>query len=244
MNTFIIVGIIIISVFELTNTILLSRLKRQAKRSISSLNDERYFELKSKIQFVIVTGSIFLLLMGFLGFDSITSSKNAIATELKEVRSDLANTDSLLLIKKKEISDLGDSLRIIISDYKTMMTTVSSYNNKISEFEQSVSKVQDALHKNPRFYIVNATATTDDLEKRWRTVPPGDPVTLYFNGLNTTQGKKLPIFTKPPDVFILNSDIDLAIDSITKESISVYFNGGLTNSNKESSFSFWIAVQE
>lgn len=209
----------------------LSLRKIRNQSNISGMNDDRYYELKYKLQFISSVGVIVIAVAGFFGLDKYENFVN-------------------------EFKIKTDSLDIKLSDYDKKISlldsTISKYDNKISAYDNYLKKLDlskisfsksmiasnkgllqlkdtiDIIKKrnilDKSFYVI------DNLKIKNALIPNNGSgyVRYYFKDLSTIIGDKVPEFDKPPVVFVIpQSGVMLNIYSLTNE----YFEVGMSGYN-------------
>lgn len=199
-------------IYNVWNTIVLKKFFKTSFRR-EQINDQKYWELKYKIQSLV---TIFLVIVGVVGYLGISTIDDVKKTVVKEIKPQLDSTmmavdslrDSLktysLLMEdlKSNSQQVTSSLKISKNDVQSLINTINAINKK--------NKIQAPV------YVVNNIRIDTQIDF-------GDPkATIYFKDLITSSGDKLPSFTKPPTVVVAANRANFYATSITPESFRIY----------------------
>lgn len=202
------------------------------KKSLSSnlpLTDTRYFELKSRNDFMTAAFTFITGTIVFLGYNSLDN----IQLNLKKDITDSLNTPL------KAITDLSKK----VEDAKNDIERIQKANKFIDEFSKKNVYTQSELQEKYDKLKVNSSNLEQklqaigqkDLLKQQIYIVAGLDFTLqhWHEGLNPTKyfykdmksvsGESLPTFNKPPIVFPITNDNGAELFSFenTKESIQI-----------------------
>lgn len=185
--------------------------------------DIRYYELKSKNEFLIATGSLFIIIVVFMGLNTQKDIEIKLRSEYKGL------LDSASQLKQDVTDEVGSHKQMIrllaekIRESEKIQETItqqskeslSSFNSINEQYAQIRSK--PILNKD--FYIIPE-----------QNFPPdsGWGITFYFKDLKTTEGKSIPPFNNPPSVIASSSNGgSFVVTKITTESVHVVEAGGM-----------------
>jgi hypothetical protein len=149
-------------------------LKKAITKGKTKIGDKRYYELNNKIQMIIIISSMIVLIGGFLGYNTISSIKEDIYMDINQYQ------------------DKIDQYTAILDSNKV------SFEKLNSELERSTQKANDIIlelannYLNVKTYLVQKLSVNNEK----------DATRLYFKDLTTSNGKKLPKFSKPPSLSI------------------------------------------
>jgi hypothetical protein len=232
----IIIGLGVLT-FSAWSFILVKRHIRQFKNNYkhaSSLTDEKYYELKSRQEYIISSLAVILGIIGFLGFSSITDIKNEMTRQLEAEKHKLEELDSHA---KQNYIGL-DSMRSSYGDsVKEALHLVSALKNRVSQIS-----TKDIVRQN--IYII------DPLIMGKFPIDKTDPNHMFrvvhFKDLATISGQKLPTFNMPPSLIAFSTThASLLIKDVTKESFEValenYYPADKNDNGDTTKFSIWIS---
>lgn len=187
-------------------------IKKFSENKQSIFNDEKYFELKFRIQLIITTATIIMIIGGFIGFNSLKNIKDNLSTEINQYRLNFRIYDSTLLSYKKQIAKL-DTKRLLIEE---ALTTSSGETDGL---KIELIEIKKKYSQKIKTYIIK------DIEFEREFV--GEK-TIYYRDIETIEGNELPKFSKPPILNILDyglNEIHIVDNTIDyfKFMISGYF---------------------
>ena len=210
------IGVIILFallVVSAWNGYTLLQIKKMNKEGEKTSADERYYELKFKIQFLVAMFTFLAAIAGLYGYNTLEDVKQKLTTELNDsidslkqrLRATTTNLNSKDSIVKNLENDLG-----------TLSENVPRLKKGFGQIEFLERKIQTINGKNilkQNYYIVTSLSfTTNDLSK---------PAKIYFKDLTTNLGDKLPSFTRPPLIITVPDEsipvevFDITLDSFT-----------------------------
>lgn len=188
----------------------LFKIKKSIKDSSFS-QDERYYELKLRIQVLIITTVIAGFAISFLGW-------NIQDNIIQSVKRDIGSEISPLINKMKdEANQASQNINLLSGQYNEQSKNISKITsinnilgNKVDSLNNIVGKKLENLKTLLNIYIVS------DLNLNLES---GDQ-TFYFRNMKPINADRLPIFKKDPIVNI-QTDNSLGVDivKITKEYI-------------------------
>lgn len=172
-------------VFTIWNHIVIRRTGRRR----SNLNDDKYYELKNKQDYIIAVSAIIISSFGIFGMKTIEDGKNEIRNEYQ------AEKESLLNLKKA-----SEALTIEL-------------NSKKEELAGIQKNVESLLKKNiiqQAIYIVGGIRMKDY---------PGNSKDGYYlvsyKGLKTISGERIPNFSVPPVIFVSGIGAEPVVSDVT-----------------------------
>ena len=196
----VIIAIIVLGI-AIHNLIIVRRLLALSKISSHQLSDERYFGLKSKIELYTIVFSILIAVLAYLGINSYNEITNRVQQEMLDKLSiydnRLGEVDSILTEVEKFVRDF-DIEREAIS------TVLATTSKDAKELEQNINVL--AQRKITSINLILVPDVDIDLfeDKEY-----------HFKDMVSLSGRKLPIFSKAPRVYI-PSGID-GISEVTKD---------------------------
>ncbi len=179
-------------------------LKIERKKKKLDLSDAHYHELNNKIQLLIVITSIIVLVVGFLGYNSVNSviedTKSEISKELSTYRKQLAASDSSIKIYNQIIKDM-------IAEKDTIL-----------QLSEGLNDLQDDYKLNAKSYFIKNIPVRPEAKDN-----DDNPDRVYFKNLRTSSGAKLPKFDRDPFLALIGKgEGTVIIEDITKDYFEYY----------------------
>lgn len=219
-------------VFSIWNYFSLNYLKKKTFYANEQLNDAKYYELKSKHEFVIATISIVTTALVFLGYNSIQGMQDKLKADYdKKVESATAKLTSAEI----KVNDLSNG---IDGKFQQVDTSFKRYSNYLLKLEMSQAIINDQAEKTKN-NLNNAQARINEINSKNifkqnlyivenlqfdikvidDSTESNDWKRFYFKDLRTISGDRLPEFRKPPFIVSALSNVGstAAIQHITKE---------------------------
>jgi hypothetical protein len=199
-------------------------------RHTSALTDEKYFELKSRQEYIIATSAIIFAVISFIGYSSLKEIKQTIADSVEKEKQKLellyrsADTSySNLAIKGKNYEDSVRSALQLVTVLKNRLSVISN---------------KDVIKQN--IFIVDplkiGSFKSDQDEFR----------IVKFKDLTTISGQKLPEFKTPPSIVCFSTTYSmLLVTDVTssgfkiKPTLNYSTNDDISGNNVL--FSVWIS---
>lgn len=201
----------------------LRNIMKYAKNSSSIPADERYYELKLRMQILIVTIILAGSAITFIGWNT---QENIIKTVREEILNEVSNDVGKVKMSAKQIEDKINSFDVFIVDQtgKIQNLVSNSKNLQLSYFqldELVKSKIQN-LKTLLNVYIVTGIKLNLDSK----------PLKLFFKDLKPINAQNLPVFKNAP-IISIQTDNGLGVDvnEINKDYLIIAPNHGLYNSD-------------
>ncbi|HEX2866992.1 MAG TPA: hypothetical protein VHO03_08105 [Ignavibacteriales bacterium] len=231
--------IILIILFSLTasilvvlwNTLSIERLRKTLKEGKNLDPDEKYFELKYKIQYMGFAGTLILAFVGALGYSNFKDIKTDLKKNLDEM-TDIYNkkmlsqanyylnqTDTLLRVRidntNKAFSDSYDSLNKDLNDsYNELNSEVVSARKEVAGYNEKMKMLNERIGYN-KLYVIDEYKLTN-LQLYNKVIPFKN---LGFNNLKTI-----------PTVFVSpKTDFNATIKKVTQESLELEVKNAKTD---------------
>ena len=235
-------------IFSVWTFLLVKRHIRQFRnnfRHSSSLTDERYFELKSKQEYIIAASAILFAVISFLGFSS-----------LKDIKSEINNQ---LSIEKKRLEELNNSADSTHQNFyglqlkgKTLEDSVRSAMFLVSALKSRIGLVLDKDVIRQNIFIIDPLKMGDFPHVKEKGKE--DFRQVKFKDLFTISGEKLPLFKTPPSIICFSiSNSSLLVSDVTTEGFIINPQGYTFSSSETSKsviagdhimFSVWISQKK
>ena len=162
-----------------------------------SLNDEKYFELKARQDYIIASSTLIFAVLSFIGFASIKDIKNEMNEQMK--------------VEKKRLNELNSSATETLASFagieikgKNLEDSMRSAMELVSVLKNRVGQIfgKDIIKQN--IFIVDPLAINDFPKLSGKD----DEGFLFvnFKSLTTIGGHKLPDFKVPPSLMCFASN--------------------------------------
>jgi len=198
------------------NNISVDKLRKQLAQGTSSLPDEKYFELKFRIQFLMFSFAAIVFVAGLLGLSSITEIQNDVYKELNEITGNhTKRMDTLIDVRVDQAAKQIDTAYFnLLNDSETVNATIKNYLTEVKNLNNKVG------YNN--MFIVNELVIETKKSKQ----------KISFKGIGFRNFKTIPaVFIQPKS----NSKIRLI--GVTKESFEILIE---ENDGKEIKVSLMI----
>lgn len=224
------------------------------------LNDAKYFELKSKQEFLLATFSIVIAVIVFVGYDSYKSLTESLKTDFAQkvdsTNSLIKTQKDTLMTQQQRIISLNDNVQQNIKDVNNTKELLSflmqeqehlkqklnnskllvqDYDKNISELSNKISQIKNKNIIKQEIYIVNnlAYSWTDN----WV------PKKINFDTLKTSDNQFLPTFSDPPAILpFTNIGIAMTITKVTASSFEIIPAGDYGGNNNLKSYPLYLFI--
>lgn len=242
-----IIGISVL-IFSIWNHILIKRHLKQFKnnyRQVSSLTDEKYFELKSKQDYIIAASAIIFAVLSFIGFSSIKDIKTEMNLQMAEEKKKIESLNS-------SADSTNNSFKGLNLKGKDLQDSVRSAMNLVDALKLRVGSIlgKDVIKQN--IFIVDPLKIGDFPHSKEKYFE--DFRVVKFKDLMTISGQKLPIFKVPPSIMCFSTtSSSIIVKDVTAEGFKINPQGYsylATESSKaviegdEVKFSLWISQKK
>lgn len=228
--------IIVIAAFAISSIWNIFSLKDLKKRSRSNrnLDDPKYYELKSKYEFLLAIFAIIITGASILGYNSLADVKKAMSEDFKHsadstyqiIRKITARADSLnneLITNQKRLSTFSLSIQKLSSIEIENFEKGKMYENQVNKLSQKISHIDSSNILKKVYYRVDSLSFF---------ATSNSPLKLFnkyaFSNLITDNGDRLPKFKTPPFISIVPypkhpyMNFPFKAYNITKDSFYVY----------------------
>ncbi|MCX6262587.1 MAG: hypothetical protein NTY95_17445, partial [Bacteroidia bacterium] len=189
-------------------------LKQQPNEKKSRIDDERYYELNSKIQLLIVVSSIIILIGGFLGYNSIDSIKGDIQNRMNEYVTKLEGYDSIIYRYNGLLSTLESERDTTFNSL--LITKFASEKTK-----NDLAQLQNEYRLNAKTYFAKGIKISPEL-----LADNSKTARILFNDLKSFNINIPQAFREEPFVTVVGiGDGIITIKNIRKEYFEYSFSG-------------------
>lgn len=224
-------------IFSFWGFVTVRKLSRQIKADkINEISVEKYFELKSRQDYIVAVSAIVFSIITFIGYSSIDNIKKDISEKLD------TELDRIDQFTKKADQDFS-GLELRGKDYQ------DSVNNAFKLLASLQARMKflyskDVISQN--IYIVDPIRV-GDLKKY-----PEDPKTgmefyeVKFSNLKSINGNGLPYFKSPPTVLVASNGVSsFKLKEVFEDRFTIYLESYLPQNEKDkgesATFSVWIS---
>lgn len=230
--------LLVIATFSVMSYLSLRKLNNNS--NTTGISDERYYELKYKLQFISSIGVIIIGVCGFFGYDKMDNF-----IEEFEKKNDSLNYKFI---------KFNEKLAIIDSTVQSYDSKITKYNHFLKKLDFSKNKIsKDILSSNQQ--LRSLTDTIDIIKKRnildksfyvidnLQIESNGTaPKKFYFKDMVTILGDKLPEFDKKPVLFVIpQTGVDLIPSKLTTEYVEITYGNYYTENVPSWGFGILIA---
>lgn len=263
-SLFLLIFIIIacsIIIFFVWNVYSYKKIQQARQQQNHLLNDEKYYELKSKQEFLLAIGTLIAAVIAFIGYDSYKNFQEAIQKNLEDQL--VTTTDKLkvqsqnLAEQQKNIDTLNASIsrnNIYVARATEILANLDkkqeALDNKLNQSENSIvtynkriKDIQDRLSTIANKNIINQEIyLVKDLKYHFEG--SSDTVTYYFKNLQTINGEPLPTFKDTPIVIpVSNVGAQFQLSKVTPNYFQlIYMNSIYEDLGHDLTFTAMISV--
>lgn len=230
METWIYAILIIVLIFLIWNTVILYQLKRQSKEPLSSLKDERYFDLKYRINYFIAAGSILVFLFAYVGMDTKKGLEENIAKELISYTKKFAEVDSLSGILEKSLTSYNDSITKLMQKQLQITERFDKEQKDLDNIEQQYDILKNEILNNPIIHVAKAKIKRADFKH------DTDVKVYYKDCINLITNENLSSYRNKPFVLIHLDKFSTFPREVTTDYFTVNSMGTRDDYNPKSDF--------
>ncbi|MCD8437692.1 hypothetical protein LNI95_08410 [Tenacibaculum dicentrarchi] len=232
-----------IVILNVWNLISLKQLKKDSTKLDSQLNDPKYYELKSKSEFIVAVFTILVAVGGLLGYKSFESVKKSIKDDLLSrmipINSSIDETEKKI-IKYDSIFRINESMQIIINkDIPKNDLKLKNQDRQLKLIQNTLNELNQNNKIKQSFYLVKSLEIINIKGKLSKK--------FYFKDLRTNIGDKIPKFSKLPFLIPIPENMaTIRINDLTLESFTIHIGSSLrvSGTNKPTSYKFGLMIIE
>lgn len=199
-------------IFTFWNHFLIRRHIRAFRKShlfSSSLTDEKYFELRSKQEYIIACAIFLISGITFLGYDSLSDLKTEISSDFEKRKKEFT-----ILVSQ---ADSAKQVALRASyDVQQAKSDVSLTRSEAAGIIKQLTEIRSKNIIQTNIYIVDGIKFSDYKYEKdgYRTIS--------FSSLRTISGQRLPDFKKLPSLIATSADGSIIdIRDLTTKSFKV-----------------------
>jgi len=204
----------------LWNNITNDRIMKRLKNSEQANSDEKYFELKAKIQYLNFAGVLLIAFIGALGYNSFTTVEANMLQELdKKAASQTERTDSLINnIIVETNNEINRVHKLMVSNLESASKSLEESREEVSDYNNQMKNLYSKIGYN-QLNVIDQFKITNFKNKvlvipyknfgfdSFNKVP-----TLFINPIGNFDVKTVEINTK---------SFSIQIENATKDTVSI-----------------------
>lgn len=214
--------LLVITVFSIMSFASLRKISKQ-HNSDSNIPDDRYYELKYKLQFISTVGVIIIGVGGFFGYDKydkfiekFEGKNDTLSVKLKDFDKRISSMDSVMKSYDGKIDAYDSFLTRLNKNKNSLSADVTKTNKQLASLTDTISIIQKRNILDKSFYVIDGLKLINN-----STIQR-----FYFKDLNTIIGDKLPIFEKKPVLFLIpQGGATIIIKTVTTEYVEIGVSG-------------------
>ena len=199
-------------------------------RVSQGLNDAKFFELKSRQDYIVAASALIFAVISFIGYGSITDIKSDLKKQFADETKRMDSSYNAQKAKLDTMAGVADEtnrtfsgLKIVGKDLKDSMRSALSLVSFLKNRVGQISK-KDVIRQN--LFIVDALRVGDFPDVQVKGF--GEFKYVAFNKLTTISGQKLPVFSEAPSIVVFSRDgAMLTVKNLTNEGFSITPNMGM-----------------
>lgn len=214
------------TILLLWNNITLNKILQLGKKNETHLPDDKYFELKYKIQYMSFAATLLIAIISILGYSTFNNIKNDLKNDLnnvtKEYNTKMKTTsaiyDSLINLRidkiNKALSDAYDELTKSSDDaYRELNAELTSARKEVTGYNEKMKILSEKIGYK-RLYVIN------DFK-----IPSLPRIKMTFQNLGFTNLESVPsVFITPKE------DFEVVINKVAKEYVEIGIKNAKTDS--------------
>ena len=232
--------LLVIAVFSVMSFFSLQKIKRQ-NRNETDFSDDRYYELKYKLQFISSVGVIIIGVCGFLGYDKydkfvdqFDKKTDSLNLKLNKYDERIGIIDSAMMKYGGKIVAYNKFLKAIEANKNKLNKSFGKTNEQLGALIDTIDNIKKRNILDKSFYVIDELKYQNHLEQTQR---------YYFKDMTTIIGDKLPIFGKKPVLFLIpQPGVDLIIKTFTNEYIEIGVGGFSSFEDDPKYFTFGLLI--
>lgn len=199
---------------------------RRTLREEKKLNDSRYYELRSKNEFLLACFATFVAVFSFMGYNSMNDLKESFKEEIDKSLSQAKDSLSVAIAKASESHQMANStanqFKELNGQYEYLLKSANGLRSSIDVVHLDLGKITEKGILNKDFFIISDLVLTNN-----EVYGTSGPRRFYFNKLQTKDQELLPAFNTVPTVFILpTKGTNPYIVSVTNEYVDISAEAG------------------
>jgi hypothetical protein len=221
---------------------------RNQHNTTTPISDDRYYELKYKLQFITSVGIIIIGVCGFLGYDKFENfvkdfdkKTDSLNIKLGEYDTKISLMDSNIVKYDNKIAAYSNILdKLDLSKIKFSKAMVTS-NKELLNLKDTIDVIKKRNILDKSFYVIDNLKVKNGSYLKNKD----ESQKFYFKNMYTIIGDKVPEFDKSPVIFVIpQSTANISIISVTKDYVEVSFSTYMGTQGKEEpeTFAFGLLI--
>lgn len=206
----------IIGILLLWNNISYERIIKRLKKSEQQSPDEKYFELKYKIQYLVFAGLLLVAFLGALGFDSFKTVEKSMQSDLdKKANIQTERVDSLINVRidqtNEEINRVYNSM---VQNLENASSQLENAREEVDDYNNQMRRLNSKIGYN-RLNVIDQFKVSD-YRSKILVIPYSNFGFEKFDNVPT-------VFVNP------NGDFDIKTVDINNESFSIKIENAIAD---------------
>ena len=225
----VVVGVVVIIIYFIWSYLTLRNLRRRNVNNNDVLFDnEKYYELKYKSEFLIASFAVIATVFGFMGYNSFESISVNIK---KEILDKTQSIDSSIIITKIKSDSLSNKIEIVDSVALATKSVSDATKKQLNDLTEKINSINSKNKLKENFYVVK-----DQFFDRRKD---GYQKKIFYKHLTTSTGDKLPIFNSPPSISVSSLSVaSFNVVNVTTEYFYIQTANGDYQGVLEDTFNF------
>ena len=202
-------------VFSIWEFFELKAIRKKLEKPKPTITDSNYFDLNAKIKSILAVGSFIVIIIGFLGWNTIDGITEDVKNKLSAVDSLSSSVDSI----NTEIENILTFIEIFNDVEKgNLEKTISETKSSVTSISNKLLNLSDQIKKIPRNLEL-----IKDLRINMKEFGPLTKKSkrFFYNEMTSYKGNKLPLFKENPTILIFN---DKGLNTLITEATIEYFD--------------------
>jgi len=209
MEVFIYIIAVVLVISLVWNLITNRRTQKLLKANISSndrnISDQKYWELKSKNEFLIAAFSFIVAVISFLGYNTYEKANEKIYADNKQ------KTDSIFIAlsnAQKKTDSLKKTIEVSKNNFESIKNRLDPLKSDFTELQKLINKLSNKNILKLNYYMINDLNFKKDF---------AELDTIYYKDLRTSNGDLLPEFDNPPIISASSNYYTVETYSVSKD---------------------------
>ncbi len=217
--------LLIITVFVAMSFFSLQKLKNQFNPNIN-FSDDRYYELKYKLQFISSVGVVIVGVCGFLGYDKFENfvenfdkKTDSLNLKLKDYDKRISLIDENIVKYDSKIIAYSNILNKLNYSKIQFSKALITSNKQLLTLNDTIDIIKKRNVLDKSFYVIDNLQIDNRSNTNYKLKISNK---FYFKDMVTIIGDKIPVFSKKPVVFVIpQSAAAISLIEVTTEYVVV-----------------------
>jgi len=248
--TIIYIFLSVITLFVIMSFISLIKINKQNNQiNVNGISDDRYYELKYKLQFISSVGVIVIAVAGFFGLDKYENFVEEFKSKTDSLDVKLIQYDKKITVLDSTISKYDNKINVYDNFLKKLDNSKVQFSRAMIASNKGLLQLKDTINVIKKRNILDKSFYVIDNLQIDNHIKNGKHVEInkkfYFKDMTTIIGDQLPDFVNKPVVFVIpQSTADISLIEVTKDYVVVDYGMHQGNGAKEdpTSFAFGLLI--